>query len=734
MIGRTLRQYVVTARLGQGGMGEVWLARDTSLEREVALKVLSADSMTSADRRERFSREAKAASALNHPNIVTIYEVNSDAGVDFIAMEYVKGTTLGTLMRNGPLPIASVHRIALQIADAVGRAHRAGIVHRDLKPANIMITDDGLIKVLDFGLAKRAAPAAGHPADAVTQASLTREGVTMGTVGYMSPEQAVGDRVDARSDVFSFGVILYEMLAGQLPFSGKTLSEMLRELHLREPPSLDSLRPDTPLLLRQVVARAMAKLPAERYADMSDVAAVLGGAIPAGAITTETVAPRPAASRPAAGLPQWARPAIAAIVVVTTAAIAASVVWRSWPDGEVPAPATSAEIAFDARQALQTATGLLVRQDREENVDRAIALLDRVVAIDPTSAMGFTQLANAYLRRHQTNPDNQWIRLAREHARQALAINGDLAAAHVAMGFVELADRNYAAAHAALDRAADMDPRNPYPPLGHALTFAAEGQRDRAEAAFKRAAELGPQDWRVLGEYANFSFRHARYAEAARSWEASLNVTPDNMLVLRNLGAAYFMLERADEAASMLQRALEITPAAPIYSNLGTIRFFQGRYADAVGAFEKAVELGANSSLTWGNLGDGLRWAPGRRGEAAAAYQRAITLIDEQLAKKPGDTDLLTRKLLYRVKLGDAEAAKEAAAGLSTRTDLTAQMLYRLTVTFELSGDREQALAALQRTVAAGYPVRDIAAEPELTALRADVRYHRLMSAPVTKR
>ena len=247
MIGRTLRQYLITGRIGAGGMGEVWLARDTTLERDVALKVLPAGDTDAVLRKERFFREARAASALNHPNIITIYEINSDQGIDFIAMEYVEGRTLGAMLQEGPMAIDLVQRYAMQIAEAVGRAHRAGIVHRDLKPGNIMVTNDGLVKVLDFGLAKVSHPSdASAATDMATQMALTRAGTTVGTLGYMSPEQAIGDNVDARSDVFSFGVILYEMLAGRLPFAGKTLSDVLHQLHFSEPPSLESLRPDVP--------------------------------------------------------------------------------------------------------------------------------------------------------------------------------------------------------------------------------------------------------------------------------------------------------------------------------------------------------------------------------------------------------------------------------------------------------------------------------------------------------
>ena len=280
MIGTTLRHYVIKSPLGRGGMGEVWLARDTTLDRDVALKILPPDtSGDAATRKERFFREAKAASALNHPNIVTIHEINHDQGFDFIAMEYVEGATLASLLRPG-MPIAEIEKYATQIAAAVGRAHRANIVHRDLKPGNIMVTNDGLVKVLDFGLAKALqAPAAAtaETVEAAPSPDLTREGMTLGTVGYMSPEQSVGDFVDARSDVFSFGVIFYEMLAGRRPFDGKTRSDMLQQLHLSEPSPLGQLRPDTPVRLHEIVMRCLQKKPGDRFSTLTEVHAALAG-------------------------------------------------------------------------------------------------------------------------------------------------------------------------------------------------------------------------------------------------------------------------------------------------------------------------------------------------------------------------------------------------------------------------------------------------------------------------
>jgi len=276
MQGSRLRQYVIADKLGEGGMGVVWKARDTTLDRDVAIKILPADSASREIQRERFFREARAASALNHPNIVTIYEINSDGDVDFIAMELVEGETLSSRLARGAMPIGAARDVARQMADALARAHKAGIVHRDLKPGNVMINHDGLVKVLDFGLAKVGAPRADNEQTGEeTRLALTRAGTTIGTLGYMSPEQAIGDAVDARSDVFSFGVVLYLMLTGAMPFEGNTNAALLRALHFGEPKDLASARPDVPAWLVSVVRKALAKEPKDRFAHMGEVVVAL---------------------------------------------------------------------------------------------------------------------------------------------------------------------------------------------------------------------------------------------------------------------------------------------------------------------------------------------------------------------------------------------------------------------------------------------------------------------------
>ncbi|MEX1246423.1 MAG: protein kinase [Thermoanaerobaculia bacterium] len=277
MIGQTLSHYEIQAKLGEGGMGVVYRARDTRLDRVVAIKVLRPETVGDPERKWRFVREAKAASALNHPNIVTIHDIDTADGVDFIAMEWVDGQSLDRRIGGRGLPVEEALSYAFQTADALAAAHEAGIVHRDIKPANIMVTPAGRIKVLDFGLAKLVERggaeegAADSLSPTVTGEPRTRGGVILGTLAYMSPEQAGGKSVDARSDVFSFGSVLYEMLSGHRPFQADsqilTITAILRDA----PAPLKNGRSDVPAELERILLRCLEKKPESRYASAAEL-------------------------------------------------------------------------------------------------------------------------------------------------------------------------------------------------------------------------------------------------------------------------------------------------------------------------------------------------------------------------------------------------------------------------------------------------------------------------------
>ena len=728
MIGRRLQQYEIVEKAGEGGMGVVWRALDTRLGRDVAIKVLSAR-LTDSSGRERFTREAKSASALNHPNIVTIYEIDSDSGDDFIAMEFIRGETLSHRLTRGLLDIPTVIAYAMQIADALACAHQAGIIHRDLKPGNIMIASTGALKVLDFGLAKSgAAPQSDADlAQAPTVTPLTMAGVAVGTPDYMSPEQAIGDRVDKRSDVFSFGVVLYQMLTRTLPFRGSSRSELLRQLHLGTPIPIETPRPDVPPALAAIVAKALEKNPDDRYASMGDVRDALAQVQPSGLQGfAETGPPSPLHRF---GGTSFRRVAILAAVAAVLA-LGLWTVYRTVINGRSNA-ATDAKgtLSGSPFELTQRAGQLLQRPDRPGNVDSAIRALEEALKQDQRYTPAHAYLADAYRRRNSLNPDPQWSRLAAEGARRALELNPDLALAHAAQGFVDFDAGRFGDAESRWRRAIELDPQSAMPHVGLGLGYAAQRRDDEAESALKEAVKLRGSDWRPDSELGSFFIRRSRYREAAAAYEAARALAPDNTIIWRNLGAAYFQLEQYDDSAAAFQRALEISPTAATYTNLGTLRFYQGRYHDAVPAFEKAVELGANKPLYWGNLADAYRWAPGRRADSTAAYERAIALLRDDLAKRPADPDLRSQLATYLVKSNQSRAALDAIEGIEREPSLTAQVKMRLCIIHELAGNRDRALHWLAQAVKSGYSVKEIANEPELTALRADARYHRLIAA-----
>jgi Tol biopolymer transport system component/tRNA A-37 threonylcarbamoyl transferase component Bud32 len=276
MIGQTISHYRILEKLGEGGMGVVYKARDTHLDRIVAIKVLPSEKVADAERKERFVREAKAASSLNHPNIVTIYDIGQADGIDFIAMEYVAGKTLYLLIPRHGMRLNETLKYAIQIADALARAHSAGIVHRDLKPGNIMVNENGLVKVLDFGLAKLTdTPLGGTDEATRSLRPTTSEGKIVGTVAYMSTEQAEGKKVDARSDIFSFGSVLYEMLTGRQAFHGDTQASTLAAILKENPRPASQVVESVPKEVERLISRCLRKEVNQRAQHMDDVKIVL---------------------------------------------------------------------------------------------------------------------------------------------------------------------------------------------------------------------------------------------------------------------------------------------------------------------------------------------------------------------------------------------------------------------------------------------------------------------------
>jgi len=349
--GTKLGPYEIIAPLGAGGMGEVYRALDTRLDRTIAIKILPSHLSDDAMRRQRFEREAKAVSSLNHPHICTLYDIGRQDGVDFIVMEYVEGATLGARLEKGPLPTAEVLEYGIQLASALDKAHRNGVTHRDLKPGNIMLTKSGT-KLLDFGLAKAAPPlAAGATGATLTNAAaqanpVTREGAVVGTVPYMSPEQVEGKEVDARSDIFSLGAVLYEMVTGRRAFQGQSDFSIASAILVKDPDPISTLHPLTPPALERTIRVCLAKDPDARWQSAGDLCKELRWIADSG---SQIGVPMAAAVRRAI------RPRIAWILTTVFAVVAAAALLFALRSARGPQPLAFRQLNFRREAVFQAA-------------------------------------------------------------------------------------------------------------------------------------------------------------------------------------------------------------------------------------------------------------------------------------------------------------------------------------------------------------------------------------------
>jgi len=430
--GTKLGPYEITGAIGAGGMGEVYRARDTRLERIVAVKILPDHLSDRAELRERFEREARTIASLNHPHICVLHDIGQQDGTDFLVMEYLEGETLAERLKRGPLPIAQVLQYAIEISDTLDKAHRKGITHRDLKPGNIMLTKSGT-KLLDFGLAKLRGPqgpVASLSALPTEGSNLTAQGTIVGTLQYMAPEQLEGKEADARTDIFAFGVVVYEMATGKKAFEGKSQASLIAKILETDPPPISSLQPMTPPALDRVVKRCLAKEPEKRWQTASDLCEELKW-IAEESTTRAAFAAVPAASR----RKNWLKTALWSAAALGTSFIVGFTVWSLKP--AAPKPVT--------RFAM--------------SLPRRLSLLDSAIAISPDGtrlvyAAGTSNLSTQlYIRQMDGlearpipgtegggnpffSPDGQWIGFATFGELMKVSLSGG---APVSLGPVNFA-------------------------------------------------------------------------------------------------------------------------------------------------------------------------------------------------------------------------------------------------------------------------------------------------------
>jgi serine/threonine protein kinase/Flp pilus assembly protein TadD len=672
-VGRSLGHYQTLSLIGAGGMGEVYLAEDTRLGRKVALKLLPAAFTQDRERVRRFKQEARAASSLNHPNILTIHEIGeasaAEGGAHYIVSEFVEGATLRSMARSGRLDIGKAKVIAEQVAGALSVAHGAGIVHRDIKPENVMVRPDGLVKVLDFGLAKLTETPAPPDSEASTNMS-TAPGMVMGTVSYMSPEQARGQKVDHRADIFSLGVVLYEMLAGRRPFEGATMSDVIAALLTAEPPPLRQYRAEATAELEQVLGKCLAKAREARYQSAAELIVELK-TLPPGIQTKEATTSRVEVPMPLSVSWRWLP--IAATALLLVVGLVSLLSWRrspaAQPDQIKPTSQEQARTA-NARPSNPKAYDDYLRgrfyANRQKKADNetAIMMLERSVALDQNFAAAHAELAQAYVWRFFlfTPGEKQWEEKAFVEVEKALALDKDSAVAHQALGRLL------------------WTPANHFP-------------HEKAIKEYRRALTLDPS----LGEAQN-----------------------QLALVYNHIGAF-------DQALQELQNAVAANPTNNLVQfRIGETLLFQGKYEQALTALRKSPRE-VNPPLVGSTIAMALLHL-GRRDEAAA-------IVEEFFKDYPGDTDVglfTSIQALIAALDGRENKAEDKIRSAMERGKGFGHFhhtAYNIACAYAVMKKAEEAIRWLQAAADDGFPCYPLFEnDPYLDHLRKDPRFIALMA------
>ncbi len=744
MIGRVASHYEILAKLGEGGMGVVWRARDTRLGRQVALKMLPAGAAATPHQRERFLREARAASALNHPNIITIYEIFEFEGGDAIAMELVAGRDLRSILEAGRLPAPEARQYAIQMAGALARAHAEGIVHRDLKPANVMVSVEGGVKILDFGLAKLVA---GNTEDTRTAAP-TEAGTLLGTVAYMSPEQAEGKPVDARSDIFSFGALLYEMLSGRRAFAGGSGVAILTTVLRDQPPPLSQLVPGLPAELEKIVARCLRKDRAERYQNMADVRSALEDSDRAPQATVDQQAPS-IAVLPFAnlspdkeneyfsdGLAEEIVNALAQLEGLHVMARASAFAFRDKePDVRKIGEALNVRAILQGSvrkagnrirvtaQLINVADGYHLwseRYDREmtdvfaiqDEISQAIVERLKVRLAVPGRPAAKRHTANLeaynwYLKGryylYQYRPE--MMRKSRECFEQAISGDASYALAHAGLADTHLLSAwfGWAPPKQAMPQAGSLARRaleleeglaEAHASLGGVLALY-EWDWAEAEREFERALALNPASGLSRYYFACTVLRsQGRLAEAIAELEKALESDPLSALYRADLAYLWYLSRQFDRALAEGSKALEISPdywLAHLVSGWAQAR--QDLLEPAIAACARARALNPEAAVAVAALGYVYALA-GRRSEA----EGIITELKESSRRRYLPPYLVA---LVSVGLGEADAALEWLEWAVEERDPTVTML-RTELAFETLRADPRCRALLKRIRPAG--------------------------------
>jgi tetratricopeptide (TPR) repeat protein len=707
--GSLVGHYQLLSQVGAGGMGVVFKAFDTKLERTVALKFLAPTCGT--DDRERLLREARSASALDHKNIASIHAVEEDDnGQLFIVMAYYQGESLAERMSRISFLPAEVFPIVRQIAEGLQYAHLHNLIHRDIKPSNVILPIEGEAKIVDFGLARLVS------ADAATQSRSLA-----GTLSYMSPEQLNGRAVDARTDIWSLGVVAYQLLTNTLPFSGENPGAVIRAV-LRRNPAIETLPDEWQLILQ----RALSKNVESRYQSCTQLLCDLDGVQKLAQYgTAEQVTP--ACEHRVQLVGEKRKPKRFRFLLTPRRAILASafalliaafgiVERQQWSRQGIRLEGSQDTVAYES---YLRGLDLLARYDKPENLDAAIQVLERTTKVDPRFALAFAALGESYWNKYVLDPDQKWIDGATAACKRATEINDQLPAVYVTLGRIHDGTGKHELALQEFQRALDLDHRNADALLGLADSYARVGRSQEAEDTYKRAAAMRPENWSGHYRLGSFYFQQGRFEEAENQFRKVIELTPDNAQAHSGLGTAMLQRTRSDEAEEELKKSIELRPTYFAYSNLGLVYFAQKRWADAVTMLNAALKLSRNDFRVWANLAVAYEWLS-QHSQAAEAYREELIRLEPIARLRPEDSSLQCELgLLYSKQQLRNKAIPLVQAALA-QTPQDAEVLSCAGESYYNLGDRSRALNYIAKALDKGLPVSELDQNPTLRNLLSD--------------
>jgi non-specific serine/threonine protein kinase len=722
MIGTTLAHYEVREPLGKGGMGEVFRAFDTKLEREVAIKLIPAEMATDPDRIARFEREARTLASLQHPNIASIFGFEEAAGHRFLVMELVDGESLAERISRGPLATDQLLPIAIQIADGLAAAHAKGIVHRDLKPANVMIACDGRVKILDLGLAKAVAVGAGEMDEAEATMTLapqlTEIGTAVGTMAYMSPEQALGRPVDARSDLFSFGAVLHEMATGRRAFAGPTQAAVIDSLLRGEPASPNSGGGPMPHALAPIVRRLLRRDPARRYASAAEVRTALAS-LAAGRSS------EPAEDRPS-------------IAVLPFANLSAD------PENEYFADGMAEEVisALSKIEALRVAsrTSSFAFKNRREDVREIARALSVTAVLEGSVRRAGRRLRVAVQLVKADDGFQLWSQRFDRDLEDVFAVQDEIATSIADALRVVLTPRE----RQAIQRIPtdNLEAYDLYLRGRALLGELTEESIVQAQYLFRRAVELDDEftpAWLGLAESAMWSYqwfdRSAKnrdtVAEASRR---AIAVAPDLAEAHVARGMAAWLQGEAGGAIAAFERAQAIDPQlwhAPFF--LARVHVTEGNLDEAARWFRRADEIRPEDYQAITLLSSLLEGID-RHDDALAAARRGVEVVERHLRLNPHDARAYYLGAGCQAVLGREDLALEWAHRALEISPRDGGVLYNVACAFLHAGLIDDALDLLERAVSEGWGNRDwLEQDPDMDPIRHHPRFRAVLDRMATQ-